>query len=256
MDYQKIKNKKHYVYESKEEFKSHCLNKTLIDDWKKGEEGDWVIADDGGIVQLLKVSKRISHPNDRKNYKLNKGWVRTVVGTFLNNEKSKMDTSFERHPNRYTFSTKIKNTNKRVKERKTCTNKEKEFVTSVVVGKTAVKSYMEAFNEDNKINARKKAIVLLKQRRIMSEIEKGVGDIAKQLGIDHEFVLSRLKYLAERSEDENISLQSLKELGKAIGTIGAQPKTIETGVIGMFKGFEPEHLIDAKRPELIEGKEV
>ena len=90
----------------------------------------------------------------------------------------------------------------------------------------------------------------------MSEIEKGVGDIAKQLGIDHEFVLSRLKYLAERSEDENISLQSLKELGKAIGTIGNQPKKIETGVIGMFKGFEPEHLIEAKRPEISDGKEV
>ena len=255
MQYQKIKNIKYYVYDNEQEFRVHHPDAPIVSNWKDGQEGDWVISDDNRIVQLLKVSNRIQHPNDRKNYTLNKGWVRTVVGTFLNNPKSKMDTDFDKHPNRYTFSTKIKNTNKRVKERETCTSKEKEFVTNVVVGKTAVESYMEAFNETNKTNAKKKAVVLLKQRRIMSEIEKGVGDIAKELGIDHEFILSRLKYLAERSEDENISLQSLKELGKAIGTIGGQVKKIETGVLGMFQGFQPEHLTSAKRPEITDGKE-
>ena len=60
---------------------------------------------------------------------------------------------------------------------------------------------------------------------------------------------------SKKSEDENISLQSLKELGKAIGTIGGQVKKIETGVLGMFQGFQPEHLTSAKRPEITDGKE-
>ena len=256
MDFRKIKNIKYYVYDTIEEFNSHHKGVKPKKNWKEANEGDWVYSDDKRIVQLLKVSNRIQHPNDRKNYTHSRGWVRTVVGTFLNNQKSKMDTSFENHPNRYTFSTKIKNTNKRVKERENCTNKEKEFATQIVVGKTAVKSYMAAFNEKDSSKAKKKAIVLLKQERIMKEIEKSVGDIATELGIDHEFVLGRLKYLVDNSDDENISLQSLKELGKAIGTLGNTTKRIETGVIGMFQGFQPDQIEAAKRNVLEEKNEV
>ena len=89
----------------------------------------------------------------------------------------------------------------------------------------------------------------------MEEIKKGVKDVADNLGIDHEYVLRSLKHLADFSEDENISLQSLKELGKAVGTLGGGPKTIQTGVVGMFQGFSPEQLQGARR-ELKETKEV
>ena len=255
MESRKIKKINHYVYDSIQEFKKHNSGE-VKNYWKEANEGDWVYSDDKRIVQLLKVSKRISHPNDRKNYTHSKGWVRTVVGTFLNNDKSTMDTDFDRHPNRYTFSTKIKNTATRVKERKNCTNKEKDFATQIVVGKTAVKSYMEAFDEPNPTKAKKKAVVLLKQERIMKEIEKSVGDIATVLGIDHEYVLSRLKYLADNSDYENISLQSIKELGKAVGTLGGVTKKVETGVIGMFQGFDPKQIESAKRNLLTDKKEV
>ena len=56
-----------------------------------------------------------------------------------------MDTDFAKHPNRYTFSQKIKNTNKRVKQRTKCTNKEKIFATSVAVGKGYVSAYESVY---------------------------------------------------------------------------------------------------------------
>ena len=90
---------------------------------------------------------------------------------------------------------------------------------------------MDAFTEGDSSNARKKAIILLKQERVMKEIEKSVGDVATELGIDHEYILARLKYLVDNSDDENISLQSVKELGKAIGTLGGAGKKVETGVL-------------------------
>ena len=46
------------------------------------------------------------------------------------------------------------------------------FATNVVVGMGAVKAYMTAFNEENQNNAKKKAAVLLKQERIMKEIDR------------------------------------------------------------------------------------
>ena len=116
----------------------------------------------------------------------------------------------------------------------------------MVIGKGAVKSYMDAFNEDNQTNAKKRSAILLKQRRIMKEIEKSVMDVAKEMGVDHEYILSSMKNLIEHTDDENIALQGLKELGKAIGTLGGIKK-VETGVMGLFQGFTPDQLTGAQR---------
>ena len=247
MEKQKIKGVPHYVYDTYEEFKKNCPSEEIHDDWRTGNEGDWVWSDDGRIVQLLKVSKNVNHPGDRKNYKYANGWVRTVVGSFLNRHTVKMDTDFSQHPNRYTFSKTIKDTNKRVKERTKVTNKEKMFATNIVVGMGAVKAYQKAYSEMSKDKAGKKAAVLLKQERVMKEIEKSVLDVAKTLGIDHEYILNKLKHLADYSEDDNIILQSTKELGKIVGTSGSNVKQIETGIVGMFQGFGSDDIQIAER---------
>ena len=222
MEYRKIKGKKYFVYESIDEWSDETglgfEEGDLTHNWRDAKQGDWVLADDGRIVQILKRSG-ITHPNDRKNYRLAKGWCRTVVGTFLCNDKTKMDTDFSNHPNRYTFSKKIKNTNSRVRLRKKATKKEKEFAVNMVIGKGAVKSYMDAFNEDNQ-----------------------------------EYILSSMKNLIEHTDDENIALQGLKELGKAIGTLGGIKK-VETGVMGLFQGFTPDQLTGAQR-QLEDKKEA
>ena len=214
----------------------------IVFDWRKGNEGDWVMADDGGVIQLLKVNKEVKHPGDSKNYKYANGWVRTVVGSFINKENVKMDTDFDSHPNRYTFSKKIKNTNKRVIDRKKVTKKEKEFATNIVVGMGAVDAYKKAYTELSENKARKKATILLKQERVMKEIEKSVLDVAKSLGIDHEYILGKLKTL-----DDNIVLQSAKELGKIVGTSGNTIKQKEVGLLGVFQGFSPDELEGATR---------
>jgi ribosomal protein L31 len=244
-----IKNKAHYVYDGLAEFEKHQPNTNVYFDWRKANEGDWVYSDDDRIIQLLKVSKSVNHPGDRKNYKYANGWVRTVVGSFLNRPNIKMDTDFSSHPNRYTFSKKIKNTNKRVVDRKRVTKKEREFATNIVVGMGAVEAYKNAYTELSNNKARKKATILLKQERVMKEIEKSVLDVAKGLGIDHEYILGKLKGLADYSEDDNIILQSAKELGKIVGTSGTTVKQREVGLLGVFQGFSPDELKGASRDQ-------
>ena len=114
---------------------------------------------------------------------------------------------------------------------------------------------MKSFKEGDEDKATKKAAVLLKQRRIMSEIEASALEVAKELGVDHRYILRSLKCLAENSDDDNIQLQAVKELGKAIGTIGAIKK-IETGVVGLFQGFSQKELEVASRDALPVDKEV
>ena len=258
MQKKKIKNKYHYVFDTLEEFKEHFKDTEIPNvqsNWRFSKENDWVWSDDGRILQLLKVAHKVNHHGDRKNYKFARGWVRTIVGTFLNRDKTIMDSDFDAHANRYTFSKTIKNPAKQVRKRINPTNKEKEFATNVVVGMGAVKAYMTAFSEDNSTNARKKAMVLLKQERIMKEIDKSALEIAKELGIDHKYVLEKLKHLADYSEDDAIILSSTKELGKALGTLGTIIKQKELGVVGMFQGFSPKELESADRKILTENNE-
>ena len=251
MNYKEIKGVKHFVYKDIDEFKK-LKKDTPVKKWKDNpQEGDWVIADDGGVVQILKRSG-ISHPSDRKNWKAHKGYVRTVVGTFLLNDKTEMDTDFDMHPNRYTFSKNLKRANDNFKKRKNITKKEKLFATEVIVGKDAVSAVQNVYKEEDFNKAKKKAVLLLKQERIMNEVEKGVVDIAKGLGIDHEYVLRRLKALADTGEEENVVLQSLKELGKIIGTSNPATKR-DVGIVGMFQGFSPKQLEQAERKELTDG---
>ena len=86
----------------------------------------------------------------------------------------------------------------------------------------------------------------------MNEIDRGVNEIAKDMGINHQYVLGRLKMLADSSDDDNVILQSAKELGKALGTLGHTTKQKEVGVIGMFQGFSPKELEKVERKELVE----
>lgn len=258
-EYRIIKGERHYVFEDAKEFKEFFHSKMMSSpevkkNWREGKQGDWVFSDDNRIVQLLKVGT-LNHPNDRKNYKWAKNYVRTVVGTFVNNEKTFMDTDFEQHPNRYTFSKTIKHTNGQVKKRKKLTNNEKLFTTNVVSGMGPVKAYMDAFKATSEDKARKKALILLKQERVMTDIEKGVLDVAKELGIDHKYILDRLKCLADNSEDDNIILQSTKELGKIIGTSVNSVKQRDVGVIGMFQGFSPEQ-IESVKPKKIANANI
>ena len=67
--------------------------------------------------------------------------------------------------------------------------------------------------------------------------------------IDHEYILNKLKILADFSEDDNIILQSTKELGKIVGTSGNTIKQKEMGLLGVFQGFSPEQLEGASRTE-------
>lgn len=235
------------------EFNEYFNNKkTVVEKWQQANEGDWVLASDGGVVQILKKGS-VKHPQDRKNYKYAKHYVRTVVGTFLCVDSVYMDTDFSQHKNRYTFSKTLKDPNGNKYKRTIPTKKEKIFATNVAVGMGAVKSYMDAFSETDSYKAQKKAAILLNQERVMKEVEKSVIDVAKTMGIDHEYVLEKLKCLADGSPEDHIVLNATKELGKAIGTLGTTTiKQKEQGIIGLFSGFEPDQIEAAERPKKLE----
>jgi hypothetical protein len=227
----------------------------VIGNWREGKKGDWVEADDGCIVQILKRGT-IKHPHDRKNYSLNKGWLRTIVGTFLINDKTFMDADFEKHKNRYTFSSKsLEELKQQLEEREEPTKKERIFVASLLTGKSLQAAYEDAYGP--KANWREHALAILKRKRIVRMINRNVEEIAEKLGLDYEYILERLMSLAESSKNDNVILGSLRELSEWLG--GKEKiKQITQGEIKVFQPFTGDELasIEAERVETLDiGKE-
>ena len=107
MKFQKIKNTKHYVYDSYDEFETHYRERgmevpPIVADWREAGAGDWTYSDDERIVQIL-VRKVLPNRKYNKN-----PYVRTVVGSFVVNRFTQMDTDFDAHPSRYRFSKRTK----------------------------------------------------------------------------------------------------------------------------------------------------
>lgn len=261
--FQYIKNKQHVVFENKEEFNEYWKNQgqktpEIIENWRHGKARDWIQADDGGIVQII-YQKKLPHPNDRKNYKNHRGYCRTVVGTFMQDDKVKMDTDFEKHPNRYRFGSATETEiHYRQKNRKNLSNPEVIFVTALCSGKDLQHAYEEyctavglSFPHNN---WQRKAIGILKRERIMNAINKNVEEIAQKLGIDYEYILSALKELGEKSKNDNIKLGVLRELADWLGG-KEKMKQITSGKIHVFEPFGDREIarIEAERIEALDA---
>lgn len=239
MKYGTIRNKKHYVFESRKEFEEWFMHNEgavpKLVPWRDAQKGDWVEADDGGIVQVVKRGE-IRHPHDTKNYKSHSGYVRTVVGTFLCNNKTEMDTDFDKHPSRYTFNGKATpDRRRRRRERKELSKSDRIFAWELATGKTLQRAYESAFTP--KTNWREDAVMLLKTKRIQSEIMKTIKEIADELGITHEYVLTNLKEIVDH-EGGSVRLGAVKEIAEIIGTKGEPQKGVQQ--LEMYQGFSLE----------------
>ena len=54
MDFKEVKGKKHYLYDSVQEFRIHHPDVQLNKNWRSADDGEWVLTDDDNVCQILK----------------------------------------------------------------------------------------------------------------------------------------------------------------------------------------------------------
>ena len=222
-----VKSMKHIVYDSIDEFPSN-LNYT--DNWKHADIGDWVLSDDGCIIQILR-SGFLKRPYRKKNVK----YVGTCTGTFVCADAYKMDT--DRRDNIYNLSGKSPQDS--VKDRLILTQKEELFSQFMAQGMHDTDAYLNAFETNNKNYAKVSAGLLLKQERIKSAMKESLKPVLKQLGIDDTMVLAGIKDVAVNGEKDSDKLKALFELADIL-EIKETKKEITAIGGAVFKGFLPE----------------
>ena len=234
----KIGKNLHPVYEDDDEIPDAIR---IVNNWRNAELGDWIRADDGNVVQAIRVNQVMNQGRYPIKY------IGTCTGTYLCRAKDKMDT--ERRENIYTFSARSsKNTKKRILDRDYLTANEAAFSKYIANGFSPEEAYKRAFGTGDNQYAKMKSAVLVKQERIVSAVKEELNIVLKGMGIDLKYLIKGVKLEAENADRSNDRLKALSMLWDAADVIPKQKVTQLTGAV--FQGFSDKMLDSAKRPEL------
>ena len=250
MDFKKVKGINHYLYDSITEFRVHHPNIKLINDWREGIEGDWVLTDDENVCQVLKcydlkvnMSKKVAR------------CVRTVCGTFrTDNHNIKMLGEEGIAENIYTFSRTYKSS----KQYKKDGLRPKEFVFAryVAEGMEITQAYKKVFKKSKSSEyIASSAKQLMKKEEVQTMVKEEIKKTLQEEGITPDWILSRYKDIADLAEKDSDKLRSLESLSKISGLFDTDTKQEQLTVWAGFSDEQMEALKDGNKTELIAHKE-
>ena len=250
MDFKEVKGVKHYLYDSIQEFRIHHPNVPLEEDWRKANEGDWVVTDDSNVCQILKcydlkinMSKRVTR------------CVRTVLGTFrVDNMKAKLLGEDGIAENIYTFS----RTYKAYKEYQKDGLKPKEFVFAryVAEGMEITQAYKKVFKKSKSSEyIANSAKQLMKKDEVKKMVKEEVKKVLQEEGITPDWILSRYKDIAELAEKDSDKLRSLESLSKIAGLFDTDTKQEQLTVWAGFNEEQMEALKNGNKAQIVAHKE-
>ena len=233
-----VNRQPHCVYDDADELPSDIHP---VSDWRESEEGDWVKADDGCYIQVLKKGNLVRQKGKERIVH----YYRTCTGTYP--VSAPMDTS--RRENIYTIS----GLNSKTDTREKLNKYEMLFVEYVAAGLKPVEAYVKAFPTNDPHYANFRSAELIKCTRIRKAMKKELAPVLEKLGITDETVLEGIKAVADESEKDDTKLKALFKLSDILDLEdkSAAKLTQLTGI--QFQGFSDQQLEEVERPKEIEN---
>ena len=242
MRHYKVNKVQHTVFDSEDEVPSEIH---YLRDWRESSISDWVLADDGSIIQVLRKGTMLKPKGKVRQV----SYIGTCTGTFLISDKVKMDTS--RRVNIYSIGGNIER-NERVDERKVLSSREETFVQYLSAGMDPRKAYLKAFPTNNPSYAGMRAGQLVKTSRIRSRMKEELKPYLEALGLDEHYVLSNIKGVIDSCDKDDTKLKALFKLADIMDMEDKNKTQVTTMTGALFQGFTPEKLEEAERPKEIE----
>jgi len=243
MRHYKVNKIQHTVFDSEDEVSSdiHYLR-----DWRDASLSDWVLADDGCIIQVLRMGKMMK-PKGRVREVT---YIGTCTGTFVNSPSVKMDTS--RRINIYSLGGHIER-NQRLEDRESLSTREELFVHYLAGGMDPRKAYLKAFPTNNPSYAGMRAGQLVKTKRVRSRMKKELEPYMEELGLNENYVLSNIKEVIDSCDKDDTKLKALFKLADIMDMEDKNKTQVTTMTGALFQGFTPEKLEEVERPKEIEN---
>ena len=234
----------HRVFDEIDEVPS---NITVKKDWKSSDVGDWVLADDGGVMQILRrgIMQKARGKNRIMYY------VGTCTGTYPCTQSAVMDTS--RRKNIYSFSGEYAQT--LIEHRRKLTSNEEVFVQYLASGVPIRDSYLKAFPTNDERYALSQAKTLVRTERIKTAMKIELEPVVNELGITPEYVLGVIKGIADESDRDETRLKAITKLSDILDLEDKSSAKVTQLTGAVFQGFSEEQIDKASRPlEIKDGK--
>tara|TARA_R100001594_G_scaffold117968_1_gene153213 strand:- start:3205 stop:3939 length:735 start_codon:yes stop_codon:yes gene_type:complete len=236
----KVNRVEHKVYDPEDTLPDGLI---VQSDWRKGEVGDWVKADDDCIIQVLRRGKMQKPKGKHRTV----GYIGTCTGTFPIS-RAKMDTS--KRINIYSFGGG-KLSDDVIGDRTKLNKNERMFVTYVSMGMDPESAYMKAYPTKNSRYARVKSGQLISTERVMTAMKEELKPVFEDLDISEKYVLEEIKGVIDSTEKDETRLKALFKLAD-IMDMEDKNKTTVTQVTGaLFQGFSDDEIQAAERPKEI-----
>lgn len=241
----KVNKIEHTVFDNKDELPQdiHYLR-----DWRESCVGNWVLADDGCIIQILRKGTMLKSKGKVREV----SYIGTCTGTFLVKENNKLDTS--RRNNIYSLGGTL-TSDEILESRKKLNSKEELFVLNLAKGMDPKEAYIKAFPTNNPGYANIKAGQLIKTERIKTAMKEELKPIMEELGIDPKGVLEGIKILAQTAQKDDTKLKALFKLSDILDLEDKTRTNVQQVSGAVFQGFSKEQLEGAERKELTDGGE-
>ena len=239
MRHYKVNKIDHTVFESAEEVPN---NIKVLRNWRECHIGDWVKADDGCVIQILRKGTMVKA----------KGRVRTVdyvgtcTGTFIVSNKTKMDTS--KRVNIYSISGNVERT-EQLDSRENLSTREELFVQYLAGGMDARQAYLKTFPTKNPHYANIQAGKLIKTQRIRSAMKEELKPVLEALGISDRAILRNINDIANNSQKDETRLKALFKLSDILDLEEKNTTSITQLTGAVFQGFSDEELETVQRPK-------
>ena len=213
---------------NEQEFRKHHKKEELKDDWRKAQEGEWAVSDDGQVFSVLR--RAVMYSNQ---YKQDTDYIRTLLGTVFVVDGVKL--SGEPAEDIYTFT--------KYKASKYISAREKLFAKMVAMGRDATDAYLTVYKTKNRRYAINRSRVLLRQKRIRTLINKEVEELMDDLGITKTYLLENAKLVVDKSDArDGDRLRALETLMKISGLLTTDKKSESIALIQEFTGFTKDKL--------------
>ena len=241
MRHYKVNKIEHTVFESENEVPREI---EYLEDWRDGHQSDWVLSDDGCIIQILRAGTMLKSKGKNRSVR----YLGTCTGTFLVSDKVKMDTS--RRINIYSLGGNIER-NQRLEDRQSLSSREELFVQYLASGMDARMAYLRAFPTNDPHYAGLRAGQLVKTTRIKTAMKEELKPIMEELDIDEKFVLEGIKHEAQTADRPDTRLKALFKLSDIMDMEDKNKTQVTTMTGALFQGFDDKTLEEVKRPKEI-----
>ena len=238
----KVNKIEHTVFDSADEVPKELK---YLKDWRDGSIGDWVLTDDGCILQVLRKGTMLKPKGKVREI----SYIGTCTGTFIVSDNNKMDAS--KRVNIYSLGGHVER-NQRLEDRQNLSSREEIFVHYLASWIFPRLVYLKAFPTKDPHYAGIRAGQLVKTTRIKTAMKEELKPYMEELGIDESYILRAIKGVIDSTEKDDTRLKALFKLAD-IMDMEDKNKTQVTQLTGaVFQGFSDDVIEAAERPKEIE----